>query len=682
MTRNFPRSSAFRLLCALTIGSLASIGFAQTSTKSFDFTGGNGLSGDVHGDVSVAVKSQSNDGSMQTRGILNVTDLDIDLIRGDNGLPWNFGNIFPDGDARNRTAVTNLDIDPGTVHMNVAATPFHTYQHGTINVTASDGLRNHIVNVTDPGVPGSDGAWDDPGGLGVLNHARLDSFTSVTRSDITAAANLSGGITASIPGDVTIPGIVNEFFLGVDLRVKHSSSIAVDFSDVQNLSLRDVRIDSSSPIALNLPANNFDPNHHPSGVPQADLSVTGIAAASTSVSGTLLADLNGTINANIDLAADINVKVDDLVIFSHTQDFNDVINGAVSNPGASLFSINETVSLSNVALPFAFELEHAPTANPDFDDVVTKITGGTFGFDVPISVAQEAIVNIPTTGFNFGGQSFDVNQGPIVGTVVLENLSGLLNGQIAVDVDADIVLDAHMVATAFEAGAINGSGAVDEVPAPPADAHFVNVTQGDPNGYNAYATGENLLSANVTIDTGQAARAGTDGFFAEDGLWYNIDASENWHAYLNGVDMAIHSNTQASGTSHWNSTDGFFAADGSYYVIDESNTWHQFASAEDLFANLNKLDSGSSFWNYSDGFFAVDGKYYQIDAGNNWRLYGSADDLFNNTNVLATGVSAWLFSDGFAADITAVPEPTTAVLLIAGWCTVALRRRRGECRRS
>lgn len=440
--------------CIVTIAAvtLSSSVQAQTSTKVLNFSGGTGFSGTLDGSITATVKSQTDDASQQTGAVIDITDLDIDFIRGGGFL-----NFFPNGDSRNNTASAAINIANSVVGIELNNTAFSSTVSGSLNVTAGDALQNGVVGALDGGIPGSDGAWDDPGKTGILNGAVVNSVSVTTDSGISASAAVTGGLAASLINDVTIPDVVTGI-LGLDLRLKNSSSITVDFDSVQNITLNSVTISTSQPIGLNTPVSNFVEGTHPASPSQLDLSVSGAALATTTISGILSADLTGTISANLDLAADLSI-----IGIGFTVDFDDVVNGPLSEPGITLLSLNEAISLPNVDLPFLVTLFHEPTADVDFDDISALLQSGTLGLSVPFSITEEVVLSIPNVGFALGSDSglsgiagsFPVSAAGQSGTVELEHLAASLGGQVVLDLDADLLLSANLLATAFQSAAIN-----------------------------------------------------------------------------------------------------------------------------------------------------------------------------------------------------------------------------------
>lgn len=427
---------------------------AQTSTKVLNFTGGTGFSGTLDGTINGSVKSQTNDGTQQTFANLNVTDLDIDFINSGGFL-----NFFPNGDSRNNTASTAINIGSSSISVDLNSTSFSSPVGGTISVTAGDNLVNGVVGQLDAGIPGSDGAWDDPGSTGVLNGAVVNGITATLSNPISATANVSGGLGAAIPNDITIPNVVDTALLDLDVRLKNSSSVSVAFDPVQSVSLSGVSISTSTPTALSNPGSNFVEGTHPTGAPVLDLSAGGVGFATTTIAGTINADLTGTISANLDIAADLTV----LGFIPFTIDFNDVVDGPLSDPGVTLLSLSEAVSLPGVELPFLIEVLHEPTANVDFDDILAELRSGTLGLTLPFSITEEVVLTIPTVNFSLGSNSgvngiagsFSVSEVGQSGTIELEHLQAELGGQVVLDLAADLELSADLFATAFEANGIN-----------------------------------------------------------------------------------------------------------------------------------------------------------------------------------------------------------------------------------
>lgn len=307
---------------------------AQTATQVIPVTGGTGVTGNLSGLVQLVVKSQTTDGSVLTRGTLNVTDLDIETKRDSSR---NF--LFPNSTSNNNTASTVIKISPTTINVSAPSTPFSSPLAGSLTVTAGDQTANAIVGVLDAGIPGSDGAFDDPNQTGILNNATVDSFTVTATSPLTAPVNVSGSIVASIPSNITIPNIVNTTILDVDLVVKNSSTISVAFSPLQSLSVSNLAITSTQALPLHAPLSNWVEGSHPTGAPNMlDLSTGGGDIVNTTVKGTISADIMGTISGSIDLRAELTL----IGLISFGVDFNVVVNGVLSNGVVSLLDISRT----------------------------------------------------------------------------------------------------------------------------------------------------------------------------------------------------------------------------------------------------------------------------------------------------------------------------------------------------
>lgn len=440
------------VLPAVLCAGLALAGTARAqSTQNLTINGGTGFSGMLDGMITATVKSQNTAGTIQTQGVLNVTDLDIQTIN--NG---GFLNLFPNSTSNNNTASTTIAVAPTSIGIDLRPTSFSSPVSGSVSVTAGDAISNGVVGALDGGVPGPDGKWDDPGSTGILNNASADSFNVTLNNPINAVADVTGGIAASIPSDVTIPNIVDTTLLSADLRVKNSSTVNVNFEPVQNVTLSGLSISNSVPIPLNTPASgNFLDGAHP--VPGAnatlDLSTSGADLVETTISGTLVADIMGTITGSIDIAADISVI--GLINFTVNQD--NVVDGLLSDGVVSLIDLNENVSLPGTELPFVISVIHNATTNVDFDDVVAQLLSGTFGLDVPISLSESDIVlDLPDTSFELSNLSTYVDAGSGQhGYVNINHLAATLGGQFVLDLNADLSLNANMLATALGQNAIN-----------------------------------------------------------------------------------------------------------------------------------------------------------------------------------------------------------------------------------
>lgn len=443
LRKSLVRATAFVAAAQLTV-----FAYGATATQNLTISGGTGFSGTIGGDITAVVKNQTTDGSVKTQGLLNITDLDIQT-KSSGG----FFNVFPNSTSNNNTASTKINIAPTTVGINIPTTPFSSPVSGAVSVTAGDNVADEVPGSIDPGVPGSDGKWDDPAKTGILNGASADSFGVSLNNDINAAATVSGGFQASIPSNVTIPNVVNTTFLDVDLVLKNSSTVSVNFAPSQNMSLKNLTLTTSSPIALGSPSTNFTPTAHPTGYPQLDLSTAGAGLVQTTVSGTLVADLMGTVDGSIDLRANIEV----IGIITFPVDFDNAIDGQLSNGVVPLIALNESIALPDVELPFFFSVLHSPTANIDVDDVFASLATGTFGLTLPVSVSEpDVVLDLPPTSFEMSSQSFHVDEGVFAeGDVILNHLAGTLTGQIVLDLAADLEISANMLATAYQSSAIN-----------------------------------------------------------------------------------------------------------------------------------------------------------------------------------------------------------------------------------
>ncbi len=463
MIMPFNRLSCFAL--AGLVAATSQLANAQTSTQNMSINAGT-FSGSLGGQIDLQVKNQTTDGSVQTQGQLNITDLDISTnATGGPGI-----NVFPNSSSQNNTASTPINIAPTTIGVALPTSPFSSGVGGSVSITANDAISNALPGVIDAGVPGSDGAWDAPIGVGYLPNAQFNSASVMVNSPISSNANLTGGpIVATIPNDVTIPNVVSGL-IQVDLRLKQSSTVTVAFDPVQAVSIQNLTLATSASIPLNyeLP-DQFAPGSHPApgATAMLDLSTGGTALASTQISGTLVSDITGTISANVDIAADVRL---DLGIFGQplvgTFDQNDVINGPIST--GSLLNLNEDISLADTQLPFSISVIHDANIDVDFDDVIAQLLSGTFGFTFPIGITQPNVVlPIPLTSFLIANQSFSINERLIDlpfgdggdtfarGNVNLQRLEGNLSGNIVIDIDADLALNATLFAQALGQARIN-----------------------------------------------------------------------------------------------------------------------------------------------------------------------------------------------------------------------------------
>ena len=447
--------NSFQILAVLVLALAVSVqANAQTSTKNLTINGGTGLTGSLSGNLNAQIKSQSS-GGVQTAGALFITDLDLAL---------NGSGVVPNGGVNNATASAPLVIPNSSVNISIPQTNFNSPLSGSVSITAGDNLANGVVGALDSGVAGSDGAWDDPGNTGILNNAVVNSVTLTANSPINAPVNVTGGFNFGIGNDLLIPDVIDNFFVNASFRLKQSSTFGISLDNAQNISLQNLSFSTSVPIALNTPESNFVEAAHPTGVPQLDLSTGGVGFVETFVSGNLVADLTGSIVGNVDLAADITV----LGLIPFTINFNDALNGNLAGPGITLLDLSQAIALPGVPLPFLFSVLHDPTTDVDFDDVIAEIQAGSFGFPIPFSVSEELI--LPLQGLDFAIQnqqfSFDVPS-PIGGFNIgggdaTVDIAASLGGNIVFDLSADLTLGLDMVASAFQAGAIN----VTSVPEP------------------------------------------------------------------------------------------------------------------------------------------------------------------------------------------------------------------------
>lgn len=466
------------LPAALCVGlALASTASAQTATHTETVSSGS-FSGTIGGSITATVKSQTTDGSTITQGMLNVTDLDIHTQQG--GTPSHYTDLgFPNSTSNNNTASTPINIiTPSTIGIDIPTSPFSSPVTGSFNVTAGDNTANAVPGVLDSGVPGSDGAWDDPGSTGILNGASLDSANISVTNPISASANVTGGLTASIPNDVTIPNVINGT-IQADLRLKSSSSISVSFDPVQSVSIANLNISETTPFSFSTPGvgstgGNFVDGSHPAGPAASatlNLSTGGASLVETTISGNLIADITGTIAGNIDVATDIRLNLGSLgTIGVGSFDLDDIVNGPLST--GSLIDLSEAVSLPGTELPFAINVIHDANTNVDFDDVIAQLYAGTAGFSIPIGLSEHDLtVTLPASTFEVSNLSFPVSESvtdPIhlfgnnyingtgfFGTVYLDHLAASFGGTIAMDVDANMTINASMLAQAFDQNAIN-----------------------------------------------------------------------------------------------------------------------------------------------------------------------------------------------------------------------------------
>jgi hypothetical protein len=432
-------------IAMLVCGALTTSAAAQTATHNLPISGGPGFTGTLGGNITANVKLQSSGGSQLTFGHLHVQDLDIAAVSGGG-----FGNLFPNSVSHDGQGAALIAIAPTTIGVNIPTAPFGSTVGGAVSLTAGDHLANAAVGAIDPGVAGSDGAWDDPGQTGMLNDGTLNAFQVGLHNPINATTNVSGQIAAAFPSNVTIPNVINSSNLKVDVVVKNSSSLVIDFDDVQNLSIQNLTLASAEPIPLAFEHSNFNEATHPSGYPQADLSALGLGLVQTTVSGTLVANLTGTLAGSIDLRANVNIAN----LFTLPIDFDDAIHGVLSQ--GPLVSLDQPLN-ANVELPFAIAVLHEPTADVDFDDVAASLRSGTLGLELPLSYSElDMVVPLPATPFEVTNQFFPIDQGPLFnGTIWLQRLKAELGGQLVLDLNANFALSADLVADALAASLIN-----------------------------------------------------------------------------------------------------------------------------------------------------------------------------------------------------------------------------------
>jgi hypothetical protein len=437
--------------------SLVGSAYGQTHTENFTNIGtgpgSTGFTGTLGGNIAATLDP------VGTGGALNITDLDLAWTKGPSGFLTI--NVFPSsGSSNNNTAVAPIVFTSPGVNINIPTTGFASSVNGALSVTAGDNTANAVVGVLDGGVPGSDGKWDDPTQTGILNNAQANSFNVALDNPINAAANVTGSLGAAFPNDVVIPNVITGTF-DVDLVIKNSSNVNLNFSPVQNISLQNLTISSAVPIPLDIAlAGNFVDGAHP--VPGAnatlDLSAGGLNVVATTISGNLVADLMGTITGSIDLRADISV----LGLFTIPVNFDNVIDGDIGGGTISLFELNEAISLADQELPFAITVLHQADANVDFDDVIASLASGTLGLTVPIDLSQEnVLLAIPPTSFEIGNQitpgayNFPVSGTGYNGTIHLQHLAASLTGNVVLDLDASFELGADLLATALGESLIN-----------------------------------------------------------------------------------------------------------------------------------------------------------------------------------------------------------------------------------
>jgi len=436
--------SSSALCAALALGSTA---YGQTATQNLPINSGS-LTGNIGGSIIADVKNTSG-------AVLDINTLRIITVRGSNPFP--FTNIFPNSDTTTNPAPIPIAIGASQVGINIPTTPFSSGITGSFDVTAGDNLANGVIGALDGGVPGSDGKWDDPGATGILNGAYAGNISVSAGSPINATANVTGSIGANIPNNVVIPGAVNAGVVQGDLVVKNTSKLTVAFDPVQNISLQNLSISSSGPVSLADPSfsNNFVEGAHPVSPTMLDLSTSGADLVSTRISGTLVADLTGTISGSIDLAANLKLVFGSFSINLTTIDINDAVNGVLG--GGTLIDLNEAVELNDQELPFVIDVIHNASGDLDFDDIAAALLSGSGGLTVPIDLTEAGLsIAIPSSPFAIGPLApINVNTSGQRGTVTVQTLSGTLGGNVNLDLIANLDLQADLVAGALKEAAIN-----------------------------------------------------------------------------------------------------------------------------------------------------------------------------------------------------------------------------------
>jgi hypothetical protein len=434
--------SSSALCAALAFGGSA---FGQTATQNLPINTGS-FSGNLGGTITADVKNTSG-------AVLDINTLRIITQKTGGG----FFNVFPNSDTTTNPAPIPISIGASQVGINIPTTPFNSGITGSFDVTAGDNLANAVPGVLDGGVPGSDGKWDDPGQTGILNNASASNINVSLGSPINATANVSGSIGASIPNNITVPGAVNAGLIQGDLIVKNSSNLAVTFDPVQQVSIQNLSISSPGPVPLDYPGGpgNFVDGAHPVSPMMLDLSTQGADLVSTTISGTLVADITGTISGSIDLAANLRLSFSGININLSTINIDDAVNGVLG--GGTLIDLNEGISLSDTELPFVINVIHNASGDVDFDDVAASLMSGSLGLTVPISLSQPGLsIAIPSSPFSIGPlPAIPVNSSGQQGNVIVQTLSGTLGGNINLDLTANLGLQADLVAGALKTAAIN-----------------------------------------------------------------------------------------------------------------------------------------------------------------------------------------------------------------------------------
>ncbi len=414
----------WRKLCASAVlsalGAVAT-GHAGPVTKVFDVaTGGaDSLSGSLSGAISATVTS----GSI----IANFTDVDIDT------------NIL---DFTNRTGSVTLTVTPGSnVNVTIPNTNFSSGLTGSIVVQADDDATDAQPGVLGGLTPGNDTKWDDLDGDGELGNPKFISATLNASAPISTSANVTGSISGVGSGSINLGNIL---FQTLRLDVLNTSTASVIFDPIQTVNVSNLSISTSTPFDLNFPLSNFVEGTHPlDGLGLTtilDLSEAGGGLVSTTVSGTLEAQLTGRLNASIDL----RVRWGSITLTT----LNDAFNGDLAT--GELFDLSEDIALTE-SIPFAIQILHSPTTNVDYDDVIALAQTGTLGISVPISLATATSIAFPATTFEV------LNLSTTGGTVNINDLDirGNLGGSINVNLAGSASLNVNLLANALEANALN-----------------------------------------------------------------------------------------------------------------------------------------------------------------------------------------------------------------------------------
>lgn len=69
---------------------------------------------------------------------------------------------------------------------------------------------------------------------------------------------------------------------------------------------------------------------------------------------------------------------------------------------------------------------------------------------------SDVVIPLPATSFQLQNQVFNADVGLFTnGSVIIHNLAATLGGNIVVDVDADLLIGANLLSSAFRANSIN-----------------------------------------------------------------------------------------------------------------------------------------------------------------------------------------------------------------------------------